>query len=1176
MTVWTLIIRNLRFHARSHLGALLGAAIGSAVLIGALIVGDSVRGSLREMALQRLGEINSALHGGDRFFKADLAERVASIGEVGRRTTVESHISAILSLPAMASREDGTARANRVQLLGVDTNIVELGGEAALAALPSGSVAVNEFLADHLHLKNGDTVVFRVHKPSALSLEAPISPQSDLSFVLRLKVHRVIPAAALGNFNLAANQVPPFNAFIPIEVLQKQAHLEKRANLIVGNIEVSWSDYVRSRFAWMDWLKTKWNEMRGNHEIELEGDTGPASEGDLNDMILDQTWGLADAQIDWKLLPITNQIEMRSQRIFIDESISKAALLTTNYGLREPRYSDISEMETNLALSEQLTNAQPILTYFVNQLVAGDRSTPYSMVTAAGPPLVPVDLRDDEIVINEWLADDLQVRVGGEIAFTYFLPESAGQLLERTNRFRVRSIVPLSGIYADRDLMPEFPGIAQAEKTENWDAGFPLVHKIRPKDEQYWKEHRGTPKAFISLASGQKLWGNRFGNLTAIRFPLLHGVEESNRVERTEELIEKKILNRVRPQELGLQFQSVREKALAAASQSEDFGGLFIGFSFFLIIAAILLMALMFQFGLEQRAQEIGTLLSLGLTPKKVRRLLFLEGTAISLLGGTLGGVGGIFFARAMVHGLTTIWRSAVGTSALQFHATSTTLFTGFGASFVLSALTVWWVLRKQARQPARELLNGDVAISGSSASGKKPIWSKWIAIICGVSAAGLLGYAISENNGNSAENFFSAGMLLLIAALAIAAWLLRKWTTAKSSVEISLTAMAIRNCTRRKNRSLATIALLASGSFLVASIGAFKLSSDESSEKRSSGTGGFALIGETTLPVVQNLNEQTGREFFGLNERTLTNVSFVPFRVREGDDASCLNLNRAQKPRLLGVNPDALESRNSFSFIRINPESGKRQRWNALLMRQTPDEVPAIGDEASITWALHKKIGDTIDYTDDHGRSFKLRIVGTVANSILQGSLIIDERLFREKFPNETGFRMFLIDAPRTNQGVVSKELSRGLRDAGLELTPTTERLAAYNAVQNTYLNTFQVLGGLGLLLGTAGLGVVVLRNVLERRSELALLLAVGFRKRSLRQLILGEHAALLLIGLFFGIISALFAILPQLLSPGGEIPYRSLASTLGAIALSGLLWTWLATRVALRGELLKALRNE
>ena len=96
------------------------------------------------------------------------------------------------------------------------------------------------------------------------------------------------------------------------------------------------------------------------------------------------------------------------------------------------------------------------------------------------------------------------------------------------------------------------------------------------------------------------------------------------------------------PAAIGLVFQPLRERALAASSQAEDFGGLFLGFSFFLIAAALILLALLFQFGLEKRATEIGTLLAVGWPPRLVRRLFLLEGTAIAVLGGLLGAAGGV------------------------------------------------------------------------------------------------------------------------------------------------------------------------------------------------------------------------------------------------------------------------------------------------------------------------------------------------------------------------------------------------------------------------------------------------------------------------------------------------------------------------------------------------------
>jgi ABC-type antimicrobial peptide transport system permease subunit len=196
--------------------------------------------------------------------------------------------------------------------------------------------------------------------------------------------------------------------------------------------------------------------------------------------------------------------------------------------------------------------------------------------------------------------------------------------------------------------------------------------------------------------------------------------------------------------------------------------------------------------------------------------------------------------------------------------------------------------------------------------------------------------------------------------------------------------------------------------------------------------------------------------------------------------------------------------------------------------------------------------------------------------NSILQGSLLIAEDEFIRRFPSEDGYRMFLVDSAEGKADSVMDKLSYGLKDFGLELTRAKQRLAEFNAVTNTYLSIFQLLGGLGLILGSVGLGLVVLRNVLERRSELAMLQAVGFNKVTLRKMVFHEHSGLMLCGLACGIAAALVAVGPALKSPGGQVAYFSLVLTIAAIGISGMIWIWTATSLALGGEMLEALRNE
>jgi len=520
--------------------------------------------------------------------------------------------------------------------------------------------------------------------------------------------------------------------------------------------------------------------------------------------------------------------------------------------------------------------------------------------------------------------------------------------------------------------------------------------------------------------------------------------------------------------------------------------------------------------------------------------------------------------------GLGSVWRGAVGAIDLQFFATPGSILIGFLAGSFVAALTIFFAVRKQARQPVVRLLAGEGPGLAARSGGGFP----WTGLCCSFVALLILGWAFGTGNHNSAGAFFSAGSLLLIAGLSLAGSWLTRLGLQQAGSSLSVTTLGVRGCGRRRSRSLMTIALLSCGCFVVAAIGVFRIDSNAGASRKDAGTGGFPLIGQSSLPIFQDLNSPVGREALGLSETDMTSVRVVPFRVHEGDEASCLNLNRAQKPRLLGVRPELVSGR--FHFSSVAAEYERQQGWDLLASDLAKgDEIAAIGDANSIQWALGKKVGDTIDYTDERGRSFKLRLVGAVANSILQGNLVIDEAAFVKLFPNESGYRFFLIDAPTQAVAKLSASLSRALQDQGFEVVATVDRLNAFNAVQNTYLGTSQALGGLGLLLGSAGVGVVLLRNVLERRGELAVLMAVGFRSRRLRALLLTEHGALLGLGLMLGILSAAVAVLPAIMARG-ELPYVSLSVTLVAVVLSGLFWTWLAARFALRGNLLAALRNE
>jgi ABC-type antimicrobial peptide transport system permease subunit len=196
--------------------------------------------------------------------------------------------------------------------------------------------------------------------------------------------------------------------------------------------------------------------------------------------------------------------------------------------------------------------------------------------------------------------------------------------------------------------------------------------------------------------------------------------------------------------------------------------------------------------------------------------------------------------------------------------------------------------------------------------------------------------------------------------------------------------------------------------------------------------------------------------------------------------------------------------------------------------------------------------------------------------SSMLQGSLLISENQFIRRFPAEPGYRCFLLDVPAEKADVVATGLSRQWQDYGFAIEKSTERLAAFTRVENTYLSIFLVLGGLGLILGSAGLALVVMRNLLERRGELAMLRALGFRRRALLKLVFLEHWGLLLAGVISGVVCALIAIGPALHGRAGRLPVLSMGTMVAAIVLCGGIWIGIATRMCLKGAILENLRHE
>ena len=1131
MQPFDLIHRSLIHHKRTNLAVLLGAAVGTAVLTGALLVGDSVRGSLRQLTLDRLGNIDYAMTS-DRYFGEALSASLTK----GLEDQELFFVPSILQT-GTAAHADTKSLASRVNVIGVD-KFFWMFVNYPPPRVPEGrEVILNATLAAEIGAKVGDSVLVRVEKPSYIPRDSALGSRNETVITVRLEVKSILPPKGVGRFGLHPSQQFPLIAYLPLPTLQKAMGQKGRANTIFA---------ARPKSV-------------GQSDEPLEVDLEPH---------LKKALTLDDLGLQIRATADGNFYSIESRRLIIDSPLVPVLdLVAAKLGARH----------------------LPVFTYLANRIsLSPDEKPsgiPYSTITAIdfskvdgfgrisltdGNEAPPLDA--GEIYLNEWAASDLGANPGDPVHVDYYVIGKQNELLTRKHTFRLRGIVSLSGLAADPNLTPEYPGIENAKSMFDWVPPFPINLKlIRPRDDAYWKEHRTTPKAFVSLETGQKLWSSRFGKLTSVRLASdtdakLPPVEDARAA----------IREAIDPMAFGLSFQAIKKRGLDASKGATDFGGLFIGFSMFLIASAALLVGLLFRLGVERRGEEIGILLATGHSLRSVQRLFLAEGAALAGLGGLLGLIGAYYYAALMMAGLRTWWVGAVGTPFLELHVGLLSIVIGLMASFLVILFSIWRTVRKVGALPVRTLLAGGTPETDIPGIQRKP--RSWKVAWCSLCLAVLLMLAAMGGVISEMAGFFAGGSLFLIGTLALLSGWLRRTSGSMVSGHglLALLNLGARNGARHPGRSVLTASLVACATFIIIAVAANRHDPTYEKPDINSGNGGFALIAESALPLYHSLSDPKGLQSLGLSKHKdlIASAKVFHLRKRPGEDASCLNLYQPTRPNILGV-PDDLIGRGGFLFQSTLP-GGDSNPWKLLQTEFDDDAIPVFGDMNTVMWILHLGLGKDLEITSESGERFKLRIAGTLKRSIFQSELLMSESNFLRLFPSLSGHRAFLIQSPLEKTRELSNALEEGLALYGFDATRTSDRLANYLVVENTYLSTFQTLGGLGLLLGTLGLGTVLLRNVFERRAELAMLRALGFRRRNLAVLVLAENAFLLILGLLSGTLSAVLAVSPHLLSGGADVSWPSLILTLLLVLTAGLASGSFAVISSLKTPLLPALRGD
>ncbi len=1162
-----------------HLTVALCTAVATGVLAGALIVGDSMRGSLQDITLERLGGIQQALIS-DQFFEQKILNH-------------ENTVPAILLNGTIVVPQTDN-RASKVNIYGVESSFFNLWEEVPAlnwnktSNQPFADIIINEALQKELNVKVGDDIFLHLPQIAEIHPEFLLGTRdaADVIQSIRLVVSDIIPTENAGRFSLHSHQSLPLNAYISLPILQKELGQTDKVNVL------------------------------------FTSDADPISP-DALELSLDA--------LGLKINIHENHFDLQSQQYLLEPVLSETAITVANE-------NDIPTFPT----LTYLANTISIITPSQDKSTSNAQNLPYSTILALPvekgefAELLSRDATEDEqttvdieqpvIYLNKWAADDLGAKVGDKINITYFGVTAEEEYVTQAAQFLLKGIVPIEGIAADTNLIPKFPGIHDTATLSEWDPTFPFDYSlVREKDEAYWDEYRATPKAFISLEIGKQLWQNRFGDLTSIRIRNAPGRD----IGATKSLFETEFLKKINPEQIGFQFISLRTEALQSSTGSTDFGMLFASMSGFIIIAVALLVGMLFRIGVEQRSREIGILQAVGYPLVKIRRRFLIEGIIIASIGSILGCGLAIGYGKLMIFGLQTWWLPAIGTPFIKLHISVWSLFIGALISLLVVIFSIRMTVRKLGRISTVPLLAGETDFDNVThkTNAKKAILilnrvmkkvsliggfifgilgginlfkGDWVGIvICGVVAAILiftfrwifrtsLKGSVHANslNINSISLFFGIGfvlgiliayfpfgeiisdnvvklierpvfrfIILTVPFLSLGWAVFSVWLSSqKVAKRLSRTQFALKNAARQLSRSSICVMTISLACCIIVAVGANRHDAPPETE--------YAFVAESSLPLHHSLNTPEGRSELGFDaqESEMLSASVViPFRVLPGEDVSCLNLYQPQKPQILGATEGMLEE----------------VPWKNLKLPNFEDErIQAIGDDKSLRWILHHNPKEDFLVEDEFGKTLRLHL-DTIENSLFQSQLIISESDFIKHYPSLSGYQFFLIKTPPELHEETSKILEKTLSDYGFDVTFASERLASFRAVENTYISTFQSLGGLGILLGTFGLALVLLRNIIERRGELATLRAFGFKRQVLSRMLFLESCFLLSVGILIGTIAGLIGII-GLNGHLNTLPWFSLSITLLFIFGFGIIANAIVVSMALRSPLLSTLKSE
>src|SRR5215210_6274975 len=219
MQTTRLLKRSLAYYWQTNLVVVLGVAIAVSVLAGALLIGESVRGSLRDISSRQLGKTDDVISSVN-FFRDELAADLEQRGQFvanGMGVTCP-----LIALEGVVVHEPSKRRAGDVKVYGVDERFWRFNGVAGITTPQNREALLSESLASELGTGPGDSVLLRLEKPSDIPVESLHGRKEDPGRTIRLNVAGALPGSSMGEFSLQPQHGAVRAVFVSLSFLQKE------------------------------------------------------------------------------------------------------------------------------------------------------------------------------------------------------------------------------------------------------------------------------------------------------------------------------------------------------------------------------------------------------------------------------------------------------------------------------------------------------------------------------------------------------------------------------------------------------------------------------------------------------------------------------------------------------------------------------------------------------------------------------------------------------------------------------------------------------------------------------------------------------------------------------------------------------------------------------------------